>query len=60
MNTLVAFIILNYKTFEDTIILGKEILGLNIPNSVIVIVDNCSPNDSYHCCPLKNRYRSLK
>ena len=47
MITSVAFIILNYKTFEDTVILGKEILGFNIPNSVIVIVDNCSPNDSY-------------
>lgn len=47
MNTSVAFIILNYKTFEDTIILGKEILDSSIPNSVIVIVDNCSPNESY-------------
>jgi GT2 family glycosyltransferase len=47
MITSVAFIILNYKTFEDTIILGKEILNNYIPNSVIIIVDNCSPNDSY-------------
>lgn len=50
MDTLVGFIVLNYKTFEDTITLVNEILGFTSPllaNSKIIIVDNCSPNDSY-------------
>lgn len=47
MEASVVFIILNYNTFGDTIILVKEILDSEIPDSVIIVVDNCSPNGSY-------------
>lgn len=47
MNNKVAVIILNYKSWKDTI---KEIEIcnniLNIKSSDIIIIDNCSPNDS--------------
>lgn len=44
----IVFIILNYKTFEDTIALSEEILSFENKFSFkIIIVDNDSPNNSY-------------
>lgn len=47
MNYKVAIIILNYKSWKDTI---KEVKIcneiLNVKNKDIIVVDNCSPNDS--------------
>lgn len=43
----VVFIILNYCSWKDTERLTREIISEEIPSSKILIVDNCSPNDSY-------------
>lgn len=44
----VLFLILNYKTYNETILLTKELLSANTSlNYRVLIVDNCSPNDSY-------------
>lgn len=40
------FVILNYKTFDETIVIAKELLR-EIGDRLIVIVDNASPNDSF-------------
>lgn len=42
----IAYIILNYKTYQDTDRITKEILSFGEVNDVIIIVDNCSPNES--------------
>lgn len=42
----IAFIILNYKTYQDTDKVTKEILSFDNEDDIIIIVDNCSPNDS--------------
>lgn len=42
----IAYIILNYKTYHDTIRVAQEILSFGNDNDVIIIVDNCSPNES--------------
>lgn len=42
----IAYIILNYKTYQDTDRVTKEILSFNHENDIIIIVDNCSPNES--------------
>ncbi len=42
----VLIVILNYKTFEMTIKLVEELSKLNYKNYRIMIVDNCSPNES--------------
>ncbi len=42
----IAYIILNYKTYQDTDRVTKEILSFGKDNDVIIIVDNCSPNES--------------
>lgn len=45
----VAFLILNYKTYHDTIILAKEIMSFKEFGSEygLVIVENASPNESW-------------
>lgn len=44
----VVFLILNYKTYEDTINLCNEILGQQFSFTFsILVVDNKSPNDSF-------------
>lgn len=43
----VLYLILNYKTFNETILLTKELLSSLKQNQHIIIVDNDSPNDSY-------------
>lgn len=48
MNTIVGIVILNYKTYKETIRLTRHLLNFSIKNSFrIVIVDNQSPNNSY-------------
>lgn len=42
----IAYIILNYKTFRDTELVTKELLSFIGEDDTIVIVDNCSPNES--------------
>lgn len=49
-----VFIILNYKTFEDTIRQVGEILSDGYRDFKIIIVDNCSPNESYQV--LKSKF----
>lgn len=41
------FLILNYKTYLDTIRVTNEILYVCSENTKILIVDNASPNESY-------------
>lgn len=43
----VLFLILNYKTYQDTIRLTKELCSEGIQDKYILIVDNASPNNSY-------------
>lgn len=43
----VYIIILNYLTYEDTISLVKSLSNQIKINLKILIIDNCSPNDSY-------------
>ena len=42
-----AFIILNYKSFEETIRLTRYLLDGGIGDRMILIVDNASPNESF-------------
>ena len=42
----IAYIILNYKTYQDTDRVTKEILSYDKVDDIIIIVDNCSPNES--------------
>lgn len=41
------FLILNYKTFKDTIRLTNDLLLNDLEDRLIVIVDNASPNESF-------------
>lgn len=41
-----VFIILNYKTYKDTILLTRELLKQGLGNRQVLIVDNASPNES--------------
>ena len=41
------FIILNYKTFGETISIVDELLGEGLGDRRILIVDNASPNESF-------------
>ena len=44
----VAIVILNYLTYRDTLNMISEIRNnLNYDNYEIIVVDNCSPNESY-------------
>lgn len=42
----VLIVILNYKTYEMTINVVEELKSLDYPNFNVMIVDNCSPNES--------------
>lgn len=42
-----VFIILNYKTYQDTIRLTDDLLRQGLGDRSILIVDNASPGDSY-------------
>lgn len=42
-----VFIILNYKTYNDTIKLTKELIAGGLDDRIILIVDNASPNNSF-------------
>lgn len=42
----VAYLILNYKTYLDTVRVTDEILGFKKWDDIIIIVDNASPNES--------------
>ena len=46
MQITVAFLILNYKSFQDTIRVTREVLDFNQKDFHVVIVDNASPNES--------------
>lgn len=56
----IGIVILNYKTWKDTIRLAKDLLNFSFADNLhIVIVDNDSPNDSYkrifeEFCKIKN------
>ena len=43
----IIFIILNYKSYSDTIILADELLRFNLNDYRVLIVDNKSPNESF-------------
>lgn len=45
--TNIVFLILNYKTYQDTIRVTNELLETSRDNFRILIVDNESPNESY-------------
>lgn len=49
-----VFLILNYKTYNETIQLIDELLSEELNDRLILIVDNGSPNESYKI--LTNRY----
>ena len=42
-----VFIILNYKTYKDTLVLVDSLLEQGLGNRRIIIIDNASPNESY-------------
>ena len=51
----VAIVILNYLTYRDTLNMISEIRNnLNYDNYEIIVVDNCSPNESYKVLKEKN------
>lgn len=43
----VLYLILNYKTYQETIKLTDELLANGLTDSCVLIVDNASPNESY-------------
>src|SRR3989338_3576803 len=43
---LVAISVLNYNNWKDTIECLESLLRLDYPNFRLIVVDNCSPNDS--------------
>lgn len=53
-----VFIILNYKTFQDTEILVDSLLKQDLGNRRIIIVDNASKNGSYEI--LSAKYKDNK
>lgn len=42
-----AYIVLNYKTYKDTICVCEKIVSFMDKDDIILIVDNMSPNESY-------------
>lgn len=42
-----VFIILNYKTYKDTLVLVDSLLEQGLGNRRIIIIDNASPNESF-------------
>ena len=43
----VLFLILNYKTYKETIALTKNLYHAGLKDKYVLIVDNSSPNESY-------------
>lgn len=43
----VLFLILNYKTYKETITLTKNLYNAGLKDKYVLIVDNSSPNESY-------------
>ncbi len=58
MKSRIAVVILNYLNYEDTIVCVESILSMKYSLCGIVIVDNCSDNESYTI--LKKEYSSNK
>ena len=55
----VLFIILNYKTYKDTILISQELLSSQTTlDYMILIVDNKSPNESYE--HLRNSFAGIE
>ncbi len=54
----VVFIILNYKTYQDTINLTKKMYNDGLEDKCVLVVDNASPNESYKA--LKEQLGELK
>lgn len=54
----VLFLILNYKTYKDTILLTEELKDGGLEDKFVLIVDNFSPNEAYK--ELFNKYNSDK
>ena len=50
----VLFLILNYKTYKDTIKLTDELVAEGLSDKFVLIVDNASPNESFNA--LSSRY----
>lgn len=46
-NEIIGVVILNYKTYEKTIFCIDSIIKTYFGKKEIVVVDNCSPNDSF-------------
>lgn len=45
---MIGIVILNYNSYEDTIALVKELQNQTLAKDLkIVVIDNCSPNDSF-------------
>lgn len=53
-----VFIILNYKTYNETIQQARHLLAKDLGDRAILIVDNASPNDSYKI--LKKEFNNEK
>ena len=43
----VLFLILNYKTYKETIALAKNLYYAGLKDKYVLIVDNASPNESF-------------
>lgn len=52
------FLILNYKTYVDTIRLTNELLLNDLEDRLIVVVDNASPNESFNV--LSTTFKNVK
>lgn len=53
----IGVVILNYKTYKDTIRLVRDLQTFSDIDLQIVVVDNCSPNESYE--ELKKTFRNV-
>lgn len=53
----VAFIVLNWNGWQDTVECLKSVNSLNYPNYLMVLVDNASKDDSIH--HIRNYYKGL-
>lgn len=53
----VLFLILNYKTYQETVKLTDELLANGIGDNYILIVDNASSNDSYNQLQLRYEHQ---
>ena len=53
----VLFLILNYKTYTETIRLTSELIAEGLKDKFVLIVDNASPNESYQ--ELSTQFKGL-